>query len=109
MGAAAEQEEAGMERRLRSLKNSRRGKKGSITKRIKQLEKLVEENTGMKRLSFLAEALGTVFEELQRVCEEISTLSDEDDVYNDIEEIRHPCLTDPRKEEILCGDGYQSP
>ena len=25
------------------------------------------------------------------------------------EQLKHPCLTDPRKEEILRGDGYQSP
>ena len=80
MGAAAEQEEAGMERRLRNLKNSRRGKKGSITKRIKQLQELLGENTGKKRLKFLAETLGGVSEELQKVCEEISDLSDVYDI-----------------------------
>ena len=88
MGAAANQEQEAMERHLRNLKNSRRGKKISITKRIKQLEQLVEQYAGRKRISFLLDALRTVFEELQVLCDEISTLSDDDDVHNDIEEIR---------------------
>ena len=47
------------------------------------LEELLEENTGKTRLKLMAEALSTVFEELQKVCEEISTMGDEDDIYND--------------------------
>ena len=115
MGAAAEQEEAGMERRLRNLKNSRRAKIGLITKRIKRLEQLLEVNTGKTRLKLLAEALGAVFEELQNVCEEISDLSwylgDVDDLY-DIEDIRftvEDCLAsvsdhlEARVEETVSG------
>ena len=111
MGAAAEHEEARMERRLRILKNSRRGKKGSITKRIKMLEELLEENTGKRRLKFLTEALGAVSDELQKVCEEISALSDVDDLY-DIEDIRftvEDCLAsvsdhlEARAEETVTG------
>ena len=88
MANAADTGKEEMDRHLKNLKNSRRGKKGSITKRIKQLERLVEEYSGRKRLRFLVDALQAVFAELQLVCEEIANLGDEEDVLNDIEDIR---------------------
>ena len=75
-------------RRLKRLKGSRTGKKSSITKRITQLERMVSEKSGRRALQMLLQNLGTIYQELEQVCEEISTISDDEDPYNDIEEIR---------------------
>ena len=54
-------------KQIRKLKLSRRGKKGAITKRIQQLEKLIDENAGRRRVTWLLDALGTVYTELHDV------------------------------------------
>ena len=77
-----------MDMQLRKWKYSRRGKKGAITKRIRQLEKLMHEGGKKRMIDFLCDALKKVFEELSEVCMEISTLEDEDDEYNEIEDVR---------------------
>ena len=76
------------EKRFEKLKFMRRGKKGAITKRIEKLEKLVEENGSRRIAKGLLKALQVVFEELQKVCNEISFISDEIDEFNCLETIR---------------------
>ena len=89
MAAAGEPGKEDLESRLRQLKYSRRGKKGAITKRIRQINTLVEESAGRRRIQLLMEALLTVYEELAGVCNLISTCNGgEDDLFNDLEEIR---------------------
>ena len=78
---------ADMARRLKKLKASRTGKKGSITKRMNQLERFVSERNGRRATQLLVGALQTVYQELVEVCEEISTLDGEDDPNNDIEDV----------------------
>ena len=73
------------EKRLKMLKFSRRGKKSSITKRVDELERLVEENGSRRRINFLMDALLKVFKEITEVCLEIAVLSDEVDNKNDLE------------------------
>ena len=75
-------------RRLKKLKGSRTGKKGSITKRINQLEKFVEEKQGRRATQLLVGALEIVYRELEEVCEEVSNLDEEYDPNNDIEDVR---------------------
>ena len=72
-------------RRLKKLEGSRNGKKGSITKRINQLENFVSERNGRRATQLLVGALETVYRELEQVCEEISYLDEDDDF--DIEDI----------------------
>ena len=75
--------------RLKELKYKRRGKKGNITRRIKDLEHLVEQNGKKNMITFLIEGLKTVLDELAEVCDQIAVLEDyECDEYNDIEEVR---------------------
>ena len=96
-------------RRLKKLKGSRTGKKGSITKRVNQLEKFVEEKQGRRATQLLVGALETVYRELEEVCEEISNLDEEYDPNNDIEDVRFQVETcvamvtehlEARKEDI---------
>ena len=74
-------------KRLKALKLSRRGKKGAITKRANELEKLVEEKGSRRRIQFLNEKLLQVYEDLKQVCMEIFQLCDEVDDYNDLEDV----------------------
>ena len=74
-------------KRLQALKLSRRGKKGAITKRANELEKLVEERGSRRRMQFLTEKLQQVYEDLKKVCEEILHLCDEVSEYNDLEDV----------------------
>ena len=80
-------------RRLKKLEGSRNGKKGSITKRINQLENFVSERNGRRATQLLVGALETVYRELEEVCEEISNLDEEDDSNFDIEDIRFDVQT----------------
>ena len=77
-----------MEKRLKILRESRTGKKGSITKRINQLYQYVAEKEGRRATELLLKYLHKVYEELEKVCCEISELSDEYDGLNDLEDIR---------------------
>ena len=74
-------------KRVKTLKMSRRGKKISITTRVKEIEKLVAERGGRRRIQYLAERLGEVFESLRQVCRDISNLCHEVDEYNDLEDV----------------------
>ena len=84
--AAMEQEE--LEKRLKLLRGSRTGKKSSITKRINQLQRYVEERQGRRATELLLERLHMVYGELEKVCNEISELCDEYDSKNNLEDIR---------------------
>ena len=86
MAESAEQERVA--RRLKVLRGSRTGKKGSITKRINQLNKYVEERAGRRATQLLLNCLHQVLAELEKVCTEISELTDDFDSKNDIEDIR---------------------
>ena len=76
--------------RLKMLKYSRRGKKGSITKRIAQLEVLMADGRQKKMIRFLMETLNKVYGELDKVCREIVHLTpeNEDDDFTHIEDVR---------------------
>ena len=88
MAAAEGGANGNLGRRLKKLKGSRTGKKRSITMRINQLERMVSEKGGRRAMQLLLQNLETVHHELEQVCDEISNISDEEDPYNDIEEIR---------------------
>ena len=89
MASAGESGKEDLESKLKQLKYSRRGKKGAITKRIRQITALVDESAGRRRIQLLLEALLTVYQELIGVCNLISTMNGgEDDPFNDLEEIR---------------------
>ena len=75
-------------RQLARLKASRTAKKGIITKRIRQIESLVEEGGKRKVITRLMGALQVVYDELQKVCDDISDLSDDFDELNSIELVR---------------------
>ena len=80
-------------KKLVKLQRSRTGKKGSITKRIEQLNGMAEAGGCSRRqMKFLLDKLTTVYEELEKVCEEISDISAlldvSDDNNNNIEDIR---------------------
>ena len=78
--------------KLEKLKRSRTGKKGSITKRLEQLNGMAEAGGCSRRqMKYLMEKLMVVFEELQKVCEEIADISLLENVSeenNDIENVR---------------------
>ena len=84
--SAMEQEE--LEKRLKLLRGSRTGKKSSITKRISQLQRYVEERQGRRATELLLERLHMAYGELEKVCNEISELCDEYDSKNNLEDIR---------------------
>ena len=77
-----------LEKHLKTLKGQRTWKKGAITKRIKALERLV--NDGGRRSLIAAGVVGlqTVFDELKQVCAGIASMNDEVDDLNSLEEIR---------------------
>ena len=61
-----------MEKSLSLLTSSRTGKKGSITKRIKRIEELVDQGGSRRVIRSLVTALGNVFEKLMDVCAQTS-------------------------------------
>ena len=75
-------------KRLKVLRGSRTGKKSSVTKRLKQLENYMEQGKGRRATDLLMKCLHGVYMELEQVCTEISNLSQEYDVLNDLEDIR---------------------
>ena len=80
-------------RKLTKLKKSRTGKKIYITKRINQLNGMVEAGgCGRGEMKRLVDKLVVVYEELEKVCDDImdiSLLHDvSDDNLNDVEDIR---------------------
>ena len=69
--------------------NSRRGKKGSITKRIAQINQIVGDGGSRSQVTYLVDALLKVQQALQAVCEELNTLAPEtDSEYLDNENLR---------------------
>ena len=79
-------------RKLTKLKRSRTGKKGAITKRIAQLNGMAEAG-GMSRrqMRYMMEKLIEVYSELEKVCDEITDISElfeENDDLNCIEDVR---------------------
>ncbi len=73
---------------LAKLKASRTGKKGSITKRMNQINQMVDEGGSRRVIAALLGCLKRVFGELNEVCTQISNSSDEVDENNCIELIR---------------------
>ena len=63
------------EKTLSLLKNSRTGKKGSITKRIQSIEKYLTERASRRLIERLLSGLRKVFTELEQVCKDISDIS----------------------------------
>jgi hypothetical protein len=88
MAASVSGETMDVERRLKMLRGSRTAKKGSITKRIKKLNSFVAENGGRRATEIMMKALLAVYAELEKVCADISLNTDEDDILNNLEDIR---------------------
>ena len=68
------------ESRLRKLIAKRTYKKGSITKRIKNLERVVSEGERADKVSYMLQCLIDTFTALQEVCEEISLITQHKEV-----------------------------
>ena len=79
--------------------NSRRGKKSSITKRIRQIDLIVGDGGSRSKVEFLVQALGDVQKALQVVCEELMTLApDTDSEYLDNENLRiDTCIAEAKE------------
>ena len=81
----------GVELEVRKLKYQRRGKKGSITKRVKGIDTMIQERQSRRMVQGMLEALMVVFQELEDVCVKLLAFQgeeEEEDAYNDIEEVR---------------------
>ena len=77
------------EKRITQLTNSKRGKKGSITKRITQIDRIVGDGGSRSQIKYLVDALLEVKKALQAVCDELVTLSpDTDSEWIDTENLR---------------------
>ena len=88
--ASSQGDEGDSAMQLKKLKYLRRGKKSAITKRINELEELVNKSGKKRMIKFLSEGLQAVFQELSEVCTDIAVLENYDsDEYNDIEEVRN--------------------
>ena len=79
--------------------NSRRGKKGSITKRIQQIDRIVGEGDSRSKIEFLVSALIEVQKAMQGVCEELMTIAtDTDSEYLDNENLRiDTCIAEAKE------------
>ena len=78
----------GEEKRLKTLKLSRGGKKSSITRRVAELERLVSEGGSRTKIQFLMEAMLKVYQEITEVCLQISILAQDIDEKNDLELVK---------------------
>ena len=78
--------------------NSRRGKKGSITKRIAQIDRIVGDGGSRSQVRYLIEALSKVQQAMQAVCDELNTLApDTDSEYLDNENLRiDTCISEAK-------------
>ena len=63
-----------VEQMLTRLKFSRRGKKGGITRRLQNLERVVGNNGSRTFVGILLNGLHTAYGELAKVCRDISVL-----------------------------------
>ena len=68
--------DGGVTAKLESLRRSRAGKKGSITKRVKQLKGIVDERGSRTRLQYLLTALLEVQKQANLITSEILVLSE---------------------------------
>ena len=66
--------------RVKRLLAQRAAKKGSITKRINAIDRLVSEGGSRRKLEYLLSSLLDVFVSLQQVCEELSERTSEQNV-----------------------------
>ena len=84
--------------RVTQLMNSRRGKKGSITKRIAQIDRIVGDGGSRSQVTYLVEALAKVQGALQTVCDELVTLApDTDSEWLDTENLRiDTCISEAK-------------
>ena len=84
--------------RITQLMNSRRGKKSSITKRITQIDRIVEDGGSRSQVIFLISALEKVQQALQTVCDELVTLDpDTDSEWLDTENLRiDTCISEAK-------------
>ena len=85
-------------RKLTKLKRSRTGKKGAITKRIAQLNGMAEAG-GMSRrqMRYMMEKLIEVYSELEKVCDEITDISE---LFEEIDDLN--CIEDVRMNVDTC-------
>ena len=74
----AEVKEVWLQEKLASLKRSRAGKKGSITKRVEQLKRIVSEGGSRTRLQYLLSCLLEVQKAVKLISSEILQLSGND-------------------------------
>ena len=73
---------------LRKLKWSRRGKKSAITKRLDILDRMISEGGSRRIISALLDKMQKSLEELQQVCDQISSYTDSVDEDNCLETVR---------------------
>ena len=67
------------ENKVAKLKRQRAGKKGSITKRIEQLNRLLSEGGSRTKIKYLHSAMIEVHNATKAICEQINVLMDSDD------------------------------
>ena len=84
--------------RITQLMNSRRGKKGSITKRIAQIDRIVGDGGSRSQVTYLTEALSKVQQALQAVCEDLLNVApDTDSEWLDNENMRiDTCISEAK-------------
>ena len=68
-----------IEVQVNKLKRVRAGKKGSVTKRIEQLTRLVSEGGSRTKIKYLFSALEEKYKEVGQLCVKIESLTDEED------------------------------
>ena len=73
---------------LKKLKWSRRGKKSAITKRLDILDRMISEGGSRRIISALLDKMQKSLEELQQVCDQISSYTDSVDEDNCLETVR---------------------
>ena len=106
--------------RVTQLMNSRKHKKGVITKRINEMSRIVADGGSRRQLKYLIDQLTAVRTTLHVVCDELATLDPDADMgYADKEDLRvDSCIgdaeayldrrrDDPPSTESLCDDWLQ--
>ena len=106
--------------RVTQLMNSRKHKKGVITKRINEMSRIVADGGSRRQLKYLIDQLAAVRTTLHVVCDELATLDPDADMgYADKEDLRvDSCIgdaeayldrrrDDPPSTESLCDDWLQ--
>ena len=80
MDESSSEKNAGVEEKINSLKRIRAGKKGSITKRVAQLKRIVSEGGSRSKLRYLVTALSEVHKATTTVNNEILQLTGNDSI-----------------------------